>query len=603
MNNRSLLRCYQSIFLIALILCGSTLPLLAAQNPHPRLTMSRGNDWWPMFHHDPDHSGVSTADAPDDNQVLWSYQTQYLISSSPAISHGRVYIGSWDWNIYCLDMDTGSLLWNYSTDGQITSSPAVADGRIYVGSQDSTLYCLNAKNGSTLWEFTTGFIIESSPTVVDGMVFFGGNDGILYCLDADDGRLLWEYETGSVILSSPAVTDNKVYVGVTDGAFLCLNEQSGDVIWTKTMDEGTYSSPAVDGERVFFGSNDHHVYCLNAETGGIIWNYNTSSEVHSSPTIWDDLVFVGASDGRMLCLQTDTGSFVWSYQVNSGIEASPAVADGKVYFGSDPCCGFTEYFYCLDAFTGAQVWSYNFNTPYHLKSSAAIAAGKVFVGSGDGRVFSFGEIEFLADANGPYYGIIGAPVTFTGSVYGGQPDYSWFWEFGDNTTSTEQNPMHTYESLGVYQVTLSVTDAQGNTSTDETQVVIETPNEPPETPQKPTGSCSGKIQNEYTYITTTEDVDGDQVWYQWDWGDDSTNPWLGPYDSGAVAPADHTWTTKGHYSIKVKAKDSSGNESDWSESLTVIMPFSFYIPFHPLWMKLFERFPNAFPVLRHLMGY
>jgi gliding motility-associated-like protein len=33
---------------------------------------------------------------------------------------------------------------------------------------------------------------------------------------------------------------------------------------------------------------------------------------------------------------------------------------------------------------------------------------------------------------------------------------SWFWDFGDNTTSTQQNPVHTYASYGTYNVTLVV---------------------------------------------------------------------------------------------------------------------------------------------------
>jgi hypothetical protein len=33
------------------------------------------------------------------------------------------------------------------------------------------------------------------------------------------------------------------------------------------------------------------------------------------------------------------------------------------------------------------------------------------------------------------------------------------------------------------------------------------------------------------------------------------------------------------------------------------MPCSSNIPIHPFWEQLFERFPHAFPVLRHLMGY
>ncbi|HSQ85615.1 MAG TPA: PKD domain-containing protein [Desulfobacterales bacterium] len=35
---------------------------------------------------------------------------------------------------------------------------------------------------------------------------------------------------------------------------------------------------------------------------------------------------------------------------------------------------------------------------------------------------------------------------------------SWFWDFGDGETSTEQNPEHRYTKFGVYSVTLTVTD-------------------------------------------------------------------------------------------------------------------------------------------------
>ena len=43
---------------------------------------------------------------------------------------------------------------------------------------------------------------------------------------------------------------------------------------------------------------------------------------------------------------------------------------------------------------------------------------------------------------------------------------SWFWDFGDKSTSTEQNPLHTYRTTGIYTVSLKATNDNGsNTKT------------------------------------------------------------------------------------------------------------------------------------------
>lgn len=50
---------------------------------------------------------------------------------------------------------------------------------------------------------------------------------------------------------------------------------------------------------------------------------------------------------------------------------------------------------------------------------------------------------------------------------------SWNWDFGDRTSSTEQNPTHTYFSAGTYKVTLVVSNADGNTSKTATITALE----------------------------------------------------------------------------------------------------------------------------------
>lgn len=42
---------------------------------------------------------------------------------------------------------------------------------------------------------------------------------------------------------------------------------------------------------------------------------------------------------------------------------------------------------------------------------------------------------------------------------------SWLWEFGDGTTSTEQNPVHNYSGQGAYEVCLTITNANGCSTT------------------------------------------------------------------------------------------------------------------------------------------
>ena len=137
-------------------------------------------DWWPMFHHDLSHTGYSTSPAPNTNNTIWTYTTGSIVLSSPAVADGKVYIGSDDLKVYCLNASTGTHIWNYTTGSPVSSSPAVADGKVYVGSDDNKTYCLNASTGAYIWSYTTGWNVRSSPAVADGKVYVGSFDGKVY---------------------------------------------------------------------------------------------------------------------------------------------------------------------------------------------------------------------------------------------------------------------------------------------------------------------------------------------------------------------------------------------------------------------------------------
>jgi PKD repeat protein len=77
----------------------------------------------------------------------------------------------------------------------------------------------------------------------------------------------------------------------------------------------------------------------------------------------------------------------------------------------------------------------------------------------------------LIDAD-PDFGSPPLSVSFTSEVEctGGEVKYQW--DFGDGTTSTEANPVHTYTKPGDYTATLTVT--AGNVSaSDEIDITVE----------------------------------------------------------------------------------------------------------------------------------
>jgi hypothetical protein len=92
-------------------------------------------------------------------------------------------------------------------------------------------------------------------------------------------------------------------------------------------------------------------------------------------------------------------------------------------------------------------------------------------------------------------------------------------------------------------------------------------------PAKPTitGPEKGKIGVKYEFTIKATDGENQQVEYFIDWGDGNTTGWLGPYDSGEQLTVNHTWQSKATFTIKGKARDTVGAESEWA-TLAVKIP-------------------------------
>ena len=102
------------------------------------------------------------------------------------------------------------------------------------------------------------------------------------------------------------------------------------------------------------------------------------------------------------------------------------------------------------------------------------------------------------------------------------------------------------------------------------QIAVES--QPPNKPATPSGPTGGKAGEEYTYTGSTTDPENNDIYYRWDWGDQTYSQWLGPYNSGQESKETHIWNEEGSYEIRIQAKDTNGKLSEWSTPLPINMP-------------------------------
>ena len=78
-----------------------------------------------------------------------------------------------------------------------------------------------------------------------------------------------------------------------------------------------------------------------------------------------------------------TGKAAWTFTTRARIDSSPVVAAGRVYVG-----GNDGKLYVLDTATGTPLFDFEAGGP--LSASPAIASGRLVIGSQDGKLFCLG---------------------------------------------------------------------------------------------------------------------------------------------------------------------------------------------------------------------
>lgn len=343
-------------------------------------------DNWAQFRGNHSLTGVSTSDVPTSLKQLWTYEAGESIESSAAIVGGTVFVGSQKGELVALSLDNGSVYWKFPTGNPIgESSPAYSGGVVYIGDLGGWLNALNASDGKKLWAFKTGGEIKSSPVVIGDRVLIGSYDEHLYCLSTRNGSVLWKFKTNGPVHSTPGISAGMAFIAGCDEVFRAIRISDGQEVFNVSSGAYTGASPAIRSGVAYYGTFDNQVLSVDLQKRQIAWEYEHPTRkfpYYSSAAVTSTRLVLGGRD-KLVHGLTLAGKAAWTFTTRARVESSPAIAGGRVFVGSND-----GRFYVLALATGAKVWEFNAGAP--LSASPAIANGKIVIGSQDGRLYCFG---------------------------------------------------------------------------------------------------------------------------------------------------------------------------------------------------------------------
>ena len=343
-------------------------------------------DNWAQFRGNSSLTGVSQSNVPNSLKQLWTYEAGDSIESSAAIVGGTVFVGSQKGDLVALSLANGSVYWKFSTGAAIgESSPAYSNGVVYIGDLNGWINALNATDGRKLWAFKTNGEIKSSPVVVGDRVLIGSYDENLYCLSARDGSVRWKFKTNGPVHSTPGIANGMAFIAGCDELFRAIRIEDGKEVFNVSSGAYTGASPALRDGSAFYGTFDNEVLSVNLAQKQITWRYEHPERkfpFYSSAAVTRDRVVIGGRD-KLVHGLTLAGKAVWTFATRARVESSPAIAGGRVFVGSND-----GRFYVLSLSDGSKLWEFDAGAP--LSASPAIANGRIVIGSQDGRLYCFG---------------------------------------------------------------------------------------------------------------------------------------------------------------------------------------------------------------------
>ena len=246
-------------------------------------------DDWPTWRHDAGRTNITDEKIPAPLLLQWKRELPAVVPAfrksrlqfdqgyEPIVSGDTVYLAlpHIDAVLAC-EAETGNEKWRFYTAGPVRLAPVAWRDKLYFGSDDGHVYCLNSSDGTLQWKFRavpstrkilgngrliSVWPIRGGPVLADETLYFAAGvwplEGVfVYALNALTGKVKWVNDRCGALYDQQPHVGAEALGGLTPQGYLLVNgdellvpcgagrpatfdRQSGELLDFKLPSEGT----------------------------------------------------------------------------------------------------------------------------------------------------------------------------------------------------------------------------------------------------------------------------------------------------------------------------------------------------------------------------
>ena len=277
-------------------------------------------DEWTTFHGDSSGRRFSTLKQVNRENVgsltlAWAFQTHAApVKGTPLMVDGVLYFTVPD-HTWAVDAKTGTKIWEYNrpSEGNHIGNRGVGyhKGRIYIGTPDAHLVCLDARDGKKLWEVEVadvkfGYYISLAPQVVKDLVLVGTSGDqadvphAVHAYDWKTGKEVWQTNSTprqAGVPGSETWPDTKTMLR-GGGAMWMSGTYDPDlnlVYWGSANPHPVLAGPVRKGNNLFTDT----ILAMDADTGKLRWYFQTNPhDTHDWDAVQTPILFDAPYKGK-----------------------------------------------------------------------------------------------------------------------------------------------------------------------------------------------------------------------------------------------------------------------------------------------------------------